>query len=419
MASYDVFVAYGGPDAPHARALYEALVEQLGEDRVFLDKEQPLGTHWQQGVPEALDNSLLAALVISSTPHNGWYDKDEIVTAIDKQRHDEQTLVPVWVDGEPQRDSEKPFGIRALTGLDVPSEGGMDKAAKKLLGRLAKIRTALQRRRIRTNRELLNAALHLDRTDQWGAIQRIAHSNDDAYFLLYGQTFQNLRLFLDRIHHYLGKEVRPHLILELSYRFEGGYVSSVAEWEMQLAEKLRKKLRRRSGRLETLLAMAAAAQPLFLIIELPCSLRFEERNRKALQEFLERRWPELAAGAGGLGKRLLVSADFQDPATSRHRDISAWMLAQGEIKFEPMAEVKTPTRPEVVVFLQRCGFQESHLEFEDIMRGYDQIAEDPSLDFDRLSAFLDRHLGNHRIYLPPDETEPANGMDEDDEEGEV
>lgn len=43
-------------------------------------------------------------------------------------------------------------------------------------------------------------------------------SHDNAYFLLYGQTFQNLRLFIERILHRLSQEVRPHLVLKLPYR---------------------------------------------------------------------------------------------------------------------------------------------------------------------------------------------------------
>ncbi len=71
MASYDVFVAYAGPNEPYARALWEALVKDLGKDRVFFDKEQPPGTAWFKEVPTALVGSRLTAAVLAREPNGG------------------------------------------------------------------------------------------------------------------------------------------------------------------------------------------------------------------------------------------------------------------------------------------------------------------------------------------------------------
>lgn len=410
MASYDVFIAYAGPNAPHARALHEALVGELGKDRVFFDKEQPPGSHWQQGVPKALNGSRLAAIVLSQAPDDGWWDKDEIVTAVAKRRKGKLEIVPVYVDGEPADVEDIPFGLRALVGVDVEAVGGMAATAAAIKKRLDSLPSpkATARRTFRTNRELLNAALHLDRADQWSAIQRVAHGNDDAYFLLYGQTFQNLRLFLDRIHHYLGKEVRPHLVLDLPYRLAGNHAATVAEWELRLATALKDQLNRSSGRLERLLEEAASSQPLFFLIELPWNQPFDDPHQQAMKTLVEERLPQLMAGCGGMGKRLLVAAEYPKPEISRHREISGWMrgaAANGTITYEPMAEVKTPSREDVVVFIQRVGFEEGDPQFDDIMRGYDQIAEDPSLDFERLSSFLDRQLRSSTAFVPASDDE--------------
>ncbi len=61
MPRYDVFIAYAGPNEPHARELYEALVGSLGKDKVFFDQEQPPGTWWYKEVPTALTDSRMTA----------------------------------------------------------------------------------------------------------------------------------------------------------------------------------------------------------------------------------------------------------------------------------------------------------------------------------------------------------------------
>ncbi len=407
MPRYDVFIAYAGPNEPHARELYEALVGSLGKDKVFFDQEQPPGTWWYKEVPTALTDSRMTAAVLARDPNGGWYDKAEFALAIDEMRHGEHVLIPVFVDGTPERMRDWPYGLQGLTAIDAKARGGLAAAAAAIEKCLRDLPPSgiPEPPRPRTRRELLNAALHLDRSDQWGAIQRIAHGNDNAYFLLYGQTFQSLHLFLERILHRLGEEVRPHLILELPYRLEGSYAANVHEWDLRLLAALKARLRRRDGWLEDLLCTAAASQPLFLILELPWNLRFETRHAQALQAFLQARLPELMAAAGGMGQRLLVAAEYADRETSRHREIGAWMRrasARG-VRYEPMAEVETPGRADVVVFLQRLGFEEGHPEFDDVMSGYDQLALGSELDFDRLSSFLDRQLRDP--LAPPVEDE--------------
>jgi TIR domain len=397
MPRYDVFIAYAGPNAPHARELYEALAATLGKDRVFFDQEQPPGVSWYREIQTALVDSRVTAAVLAREPNGGWFDKDEIILAIDEVRKGDHVLIPVFADGTPERMRDWPYGLKGLTAIDARARGGMAAAAEAIVERLRELPASgvPGPPHPRTRRELLEAALHLDRADQWGAIQKIAHGGDDAYFLLYGQTFQNLRLFLERIVHRLGEEMRPHCVLELPYRFGGLYAANVAEWDQRLVAALRSWLSRADGRVEDLMAAAARQQPLFLILELRWNQRFEAPHQAALRAFLEQRLPELSRSSGGLGTRLLVAAEYFDREQSRHHDVAAWMRAakeRGVVRYEPMAELETPRRVDVVAFLERCGFVPGDPEYGEILRGYDQIAEDPRLDFDRLSAFLDRQL---------------------------
>ena len=65
-------------------------------------------------------------------------------------------------------------------------------------------------------------------------------------------------MFIERILHRLGEEVRPHLVLELPYRLDGSYAANVHEWDLRLLAALKARLRRQDGRLEDLLRSAAA-----------------------------------------------------------------------------------------------------------------------------------------------------------------
>ncbi len=411
MPRYDVFIAYAGPNAPHARQLFDALAESLGEDRVFFDREQlSPGALWYQEIPAALADSRMTVAVLARDAGGGWYDKSEFLIAIDQVRRGDHVLIPVFVDGMPERMVEWPYGLQNLNAIDARARGGLAAAAEEILELLRQLPASgiPEVPRPRTRRQLLNAALHLDRSDQWGAIQRIAHGDDDAYFLLYGQTFQNLRLFLERILHRLGKEVRPHLVLELPYRLDGSYPANVPEWDLRLLTALKSRLRRRAGRLENLLRAAAASQPLFLIIELPWNQRFEAPHASALKGFLEDRLPLLMGTSGGKAKRLLVTAEYFEREMSRHREIGTWMRkasARG-VRYEPMAEVETPSRSDVVVFLGRLGFEEGHPEFDYVMSGYDQLALNPLLDFRSLCDFLDEQLRDPMLERSEDRPPP-------------
>ena len=65
MPRYDVFIAYAGPNEPHARELYDALSASLGKDRIFFDKALPSGTPWYEEIPTALSESRVTVSVLA------------------------------------------------------------------------------------------------------------------------------------------------------------------------------------------------------------------------------------------------------------------------------------------------------------------------------------------------------------------
>ena len=267
MARYDVFIAYARPNESHARELFGALAEAFGKDRIFFDREQPPGSRWHQEIPQAVADSRMTVAVLARAPNGGWYDKAELIIAVDEMRHGDHVIVPLFVDGPPEREKDWPYGLQGLSAIDVRGRGGLAEAAAEIATRVRALPApgAGEPAPPRTRREVLEAALTLDRADQWGAVQRVARGDDHHYFLLYGQTFQNLRLFIERILHRLSQEAKPHLVVQLPYRQDRAYPSSVYDWEHRLVWALRKRLRRGAAATEALLRAATGIQPLFLV----------------------------------------------------------------------------------------------------------------------------------------------------------
>ncbi len=129
MPRYDVFIAYAGPNAPHARELYEALAESLGKERVFFDREalRP-GVAWQQEIPAALADSRITVALLARAANRGWYDKSEFIIAIDEVRRGDHVLIPVFVDGMPERMRDWPYGLQNLNAIDAAARGGLGPA---------------------------------------------------------------------------------------------------------------------------------------------------------------------------------------------------------------------------------------------------------------------------------------------------
>jgi hypothetical protein len=138
---YDLFLAHAGVDKDQAIALYHRLQPDV---RVFLDcKSLQPGDVWPKELARAQRASLATVILLSPRADAAFYLCDEVHTAIALHRAhpDEHRAVPVYLDGIPRDPTERLYGLRALHGIDLPAEGGMDGVAARLRELVAKLRT--------------------------------------------------------------------------------------------------------------------------------------------------------------------------------------------------------------------------------------------------------------------------------------
>ncbi|MCK6506067.1 toll/interleukin-1 receptor domain-containing protein [Myxococcota bacterium] len=113
MTPYDWFVAYAGPDAGFATALYGALTAR---GRTFLDgMEVPEGTPFPEPIKQALEASRVVIFLVSPATRRRWYLEAEVELTIGRARAGLCRIVPVLL---PQTDpTHLPYGLEGLSAL--------------------------------------------------------------------------------------------------------------------------------------------------------------------------------------------------------------------------------------------------------------------------------------------------------------
>jgi hypothetical protein len=95
---YDVFIAYAGPDVEYAQQL-DTLLSTIG-NKIFLATNLPSGTFWEEEILAAQSDSLLTAVLLSSSTSKAWFQKEEIQTAIRLAREKGHRILPIYLAGE-------------------------------------------------------------------------------------------------------------------------------------------------------------------------------------------------------------------------------------------------------------------------------------------------------------------------------
>lgn len=131
-AAWDVFIAYASVDRRFADALYAALRRLPQRPRVFLDHEalRP-GDDWPQVLARALAASRCVVALISPASPAAFFQREEILRALDAARAipRRQRLVPVFVDGARPDSEEVPYGLRPLHALVASTADELDRVA--------------------------------------------------------------------------------------------------------------------------------------------------------------------------------------------------------------------------------------------------------------------------------------------------
>jgi hypothetical protein len=113
-----VFICYAGPDAAHAVALRDALVE--GGQNPWCDVIDLVpGDPWDEVIAQVLAGAGVVVALISraGSGRGGWYAHEEIARAINDARADAKRIIPVKLD--PGLGDRLPYGLRRLVAIDA------------------------------------------------------------------------------------------------------------------------------------------------------------------------------------------------------------------------------------------------------------------------------------------------------------
>lgn len=123
---FDFFISYSGPDVTQALELYNLLIER--QAKVFISNTMVPGTNWTKELPKAQSSSRYTLALISSNFVNAYYAQEELVCAIEYERVNsgQHTLIPIYLEGVPDKPDKVPFGIRLKHHFDLKKSGSLE-----------------------------------------------------------------------------------------------------------------------------------------------------------------------------------------------------------------------------------------------------------------------------------------------------
>jgi hypothetical protein len=244
----------------------------------------------------------------------------------------------------------------------------------------------------------LGASLRLDRSSQWAEVLSASKRDEHALFLLYGQSRQNIGLFLDRTQHYLAVESgRPHRVVRVPFKLGYSRASSGAEWEAHIAAALAPG---RPGGAAAHLAAAARDEPVVLILGLrPLAIdTLTAPQREGLRELLCETLPAILRKARPAHPvRALVAVDSTKAEDPLFLSVDEWAQGaetSGVLTYLALAEVRFPPWDEVEVYVKNSRPRPDHETIQRIRAEYDAIVTADQTTFQQLAEQLDRHLGD-------------------------
>ena len=170
-AIFDVFIIHARADAAHARVAYDA----LGREglRSFLDQPStPLDVPWTRSIPEALEASRAAIVLVGS---DGHYNHDEQVRAIERYRAHQMALFVVYLRGRHPNGPD--YGLRAMPGFFLEVEKDFDRIAQQLRVALGTGTNALAARLAEARARLRGARRTADEPARLAALDEVRHLN--------------------------------------------------------------------------------------------------------------------------------------------------------------------------------------------------------------------------------------------------
>lgn len=134
---YDFFLAHASADKEAAEELFDFLSPP---HRVFLDSRcLKLGDDWDVEISKAQRRSRITVVLASSRTEVAYYEREEIAAAINMARRDTHRVVPIYLDGWPDDESQVTYGLRLKHGLSATDESGLEHVASRLKELLAQL----------------------------------------------------------------------------------------------------------------------------------------------------------------------------------------------------------------------------------------------------------------------------------------
>lgn len=113
---HDAFIAYAGIDISYARQLY-ALLSAIGLRVFFADEALLGGDSWAEEIAQAQQDSLLTLILISDRVDPRYFQRAEILHALDIAREDyRRRVMPVYLMGKQARSTTSPL-LKPLQGI--------------------------------------------------------------------------------------------------------------------------------------------------------------------------------------------------------------------------------------------------------------------------------------------------------------
>jgi len=123
---YDAFIAYAHQDAEYAEHIHKLL--SVSGKRVFLDKMLFPGDLWTEKLEQAQKDSLLTIVLLSAHSDSAFFQKEEILRAVELARGKRHRVVPVYLTGKSPSD-RVPSELRQIQSIFLEQDQSLLKIA--------------------------------------------------------------------------------------------------------------------------------------------------------------------------------------------------------------------------------------------------------------------------------------------------
>lgn len=421
-----VFISHARADAEWLARVQSHLKPLARDHAVDLwdDTRIGAGDRWREAIADALDRAAVAIILVSSDLlASDFVWKEEMPKLLQRAQAGGLELFPVVV----RPCAWELTGLAALrmaNGMrgalsSLPTEGEQDEVLTAVTRAVHRaVRAAEPPRDLgdRGGDAILDAAVDLDRSAQWGRLVEICQPEDarHGYLLLHGEQVQDLRLFCERVKNRLWKRAGAIQIVELRYNDQGVFAKSAALWSMRLEAALRRAGGSGSG-LAELLGQVTRQQALLVLLHLPSHQPMDVAARDELARFLADTLPAGIAGSRAARPVRLLAAVEQRPGDATLVEAVRGAMARAPgLKFERLPKVTFPDEDEIATWLARQTIDgrelgEEHWVVKEVVALYRSLREDGGLHFRHIATTLDDHLAELRAAAA------AGGDDPDDE----